>query len=114
MSQFQGFPARMEFTSIPNVFFSGLLPEITDMAELKTTLHVMAQLYRKKGYPRYVSYTELRGDAVLMGGLRGGEASRLAQPRSRQRSSRMAARRASGSKSGWQTRSSPPRSAQRR
>jgi len=75
MNQFHGFPARMEFTSIPNVFFSSLLPAIEDMAEIKTTLHVMAQLYRKKGYPRYVSYTELRGDAVLMGGLRGGEAS---------------------------------------
>jgi DNA replication protein len=75
MKQFQGFPARMEFTAVPNVFFSGLLPEIDDVAELKTTLHVMARLYRKKGYPRYVSRAELLGDAVLMSGLRHGEES---------------------------------------
>ncbi len=71
MKDFQGFPARMEFTSVPNVFFSSLLPEISDVAELKTTLHVMAALYRKKGHPRYVSYSELLGDAGLMESLKG-------------------------------------------
>jgi DNA replication protein len=76
MKDFSGFPARMEFTAIPNVFFSGLLPEIDDMAELKTTLYVIALLYRKKGYPRYVSRAELLGDTVLMNGLRGGEGNR--------------------------------------
>jgi DNA replication protein len=70
MRQFQGFPARMEFTSIPNVFFSGLLPQITDMAELKTTLHIMALLYGKKGYPRFVSYNELLGNVSLMQSLK--------------------------------------------
>lgn len=59
MKEFNGFPSRMEFTSIPNVFFSGVLPDIEDMAELKVTLHAMAALYRKKGYPRYVSPGEL-------------------------------------------------------
>jgi DNA replication protein len=73
MKEFQGFPARMEFTAIPNVFFSGLLPEIDDVAELKVTLHIMARLYPQKGYPRYVNYADLFGDAVLMGGLKGGE-----------------------------------------
>ncbi len=70
MKRFRGFPARMEFTPLPNVFFSSLLPQITDIAELKTTLHVMAVLYRKKGYPRFVSYGELLGDAGLMGSLK--------------------------------------------
>jgi len=51
MKQFNGFPARTEFTPLPNIFFSSLLPQIDDIAELKTTLHVMAMLYRKKGYP---------------------------------------------------------------
>jgi DNA replication protein len=72
MKKFDGFPARMEFTAIPNVFFSGLLPAIDDMAELKTTLHVMALLYRKKGYPRYIRLAELLEDAALMEGLRSG------------------------------------------
>jgi DNA replication protein len=71
MKQFNGFPARMEFTSIPNVFFSSLLPRITDMAELKTTLHVIAVLYRKRGYPRFVTFRELLEDASLMSSLKG-------------------------------------------
>jgi len=70
MKEFQGFPARMEFISIPNVFFSSLLPRITDLAELKTTLHVIAALYRKKGHPRYVSRGELLADTGLMEGLK--------------------------------------------
>ena len=71
MNQFQGFPARMEFTPIPNVFFSNLLPQINDIAELKTTFHVLALLYRKKGYPRFVSYSELKDDVNLVRSLNG-------------------------------------------
>ncbi len=71
MKKFDGFPARMEYTSIPNIFFSGLLPQIDDIAELKTTLHVMAVLYRKKGSPRFVSVQELSTDESLMSGLKG-------------------------------------------
>jgi DNA replication protein len=68
MMQFQGFPSggRVEFTSIPNVFFSSLLPQITDINELKTTLYVISALYGKKGYPRYISYTDLVGNVSLM------------------------------------------------
>ena len=71
MKQFHGFPARMELTSNPNVFFSSLLPQISDMAELKTTLHVLAVLYRKRGYPRFVTYRELLANASLMNSLKG-------------------------------------------
>ena len=71
MEQFKGFPARMDFTSIPNLFFSSLLPQIDDMAELKTTLNIMATLYRKRGYPRFVTYNELLGKASLMNSLKG-------------------------------------------
>jgi len=71
MSNFQGFPARADYTSVPNSFFSSLLPQINDLAELKTTLHVIAALYKKKGYPRFISFNELIGDAALMGSLKG-------------------------------------------
>jgi DNA replication protein len=71
MSKFQGFPAKADYTSVPNAFFSSLLPEIEDVAELKTTLHVIAALYRKKGYPRCLSFNELLGNAALMGSLKG-------------------------------------------
>ena len=43
------------------------------MGELKTSLHALAVLYRKQGYPRFVSYGELAGNASLMSSLRGGE-----------------------------------------
>ena len=71
MEQFKGFPVKMEFTPIPNFFFSAVLPQINDIRELKTTLHVLAALYRKRGYPRFVTYPELMGNASLMNSLRG-------------------------------------------
>ena len=71
MKQFTGFPTRMQFTPIPNLFFSTLLPQISDMVELKITLHIFATLYRKKGYPRCVSYRELAGISSLMRSLTG-------------------------------------------
>ncbi len=70
MKQFSGFPARMQFTPLPNLFLSTLLPQISDMAELKTTLHIFASLYRKRGYPRFVTYGELLTDKSLMSSFR--------------------------------------------
>ncbi|MBA7683657.1 hypothetical protein ES703_92031 [subsurface metagenome] len=70
MEQFKGFPARMQFTPMPNLFFSRLLPQISDMAELKTTLHILATLYHKRGYPRFVTYRELLANKSLMSSLR--------------------------------------------
>ncbi len=73
MSQLTGFPAKMEFTPIPNFFLSSILPQINDISELKTTLHVLAVLYRKRGYPRFVTYRELLGNPGLVSSLRGGD-----------------------------------------
>ena len=70
MNKFKGFPPQGEYTSIPNAFFSLLVPEIDDLAELKTTLHVIAALYRKRGSPRFISFSELLGDAALMRSLK--------------------------------------------
>lgn len=72
MKQFTGFPARarVEFTPIPNVFFSTLLPQITDIAELKVTLHIFWSLYSKRGYPRFLTEHELAGSSSLMNSLR--------------------------------------------
>ena len=69
MKQFTGFPAGMQFTPLPNLFFSRLLPQINDMAELKTTLHILETLYRKRGYPRFVTYKELLANRSLMSSL---------------------------------------------
>ncbi len=70
MKHFNGFPARMQFTPVPNLFFSQLLPQIDDINELKTTLHILWALYRKRGYPRFVTHTELLGDTSLVSSLK--------------------------------------------
>jgi DnaD/phage-associated family protein len=73
MKQFQGFPSGVKvlYTAIPNAFFSALLPQITDIAELKTILYIMAMLYSQKGYPRFVAYADLVENTALMQGLNG-------------------------------------------
>jgi len=73
MKQFSGFPDKMQFTAIPRVFLSSLLPQIDDVAELKTTLYIFHLLCPKRGYPRYTTYSELLGNVGLMNSLRGGE-----------------------------------------
>ncbi len=70
MKQLSGFPARMKFTPVPNFFLSTLLPQISDIAELKTTLHIFEALYRKRGYPRFTTYKELLGNTSLMSSLK--------------------------------------------
>jgi len=73
MKEFVGFPAKMQFTPIPNLFFSSLLPQISDVTELKTTLHIFWLLYGKRGYPRFITYSELLSNKSLMNSLREGE-----------------------------------------
>jgi len=73
MKEFRGFPAKTRFTPIPNVFFSTLLPQISDIAELKITLRIFWLLYPKKGYPRFTTYRELLNNKSLMSSLREGE-----------------------------------------
>jgi DNA replication protein len=75
MTQFQGFPSggKVKYTAVPDVFFSAVLPQITDINELKVTLYLMASLYDRKGYPRFLRYSELVGDTALMQGLKGSE-----------------------------------------
>jgi DNA replication protein len=78
MEQFQGFPAKSQFTAVPNAFFSVLLPQISDIAELKTTLHILQTLYSKRGYPRFTSYQELLSNKSLMSSLKDEKALRNA------------------------------------
>ncbi len=70
MEQFRGFPAKMQFTPLPNLFFSSLLPQISDIIELKTTLHILWALYHKRGYPRFITYRELLSSTSLMSSLK--------------------------------------------
>jgi DNA replication protein len=78
MEQFKGFPSKMKFTAVPDFFLSRLLPQISDISELKTTLHIFQALYHKRGYPRFTTYRELAASKSLMSGLKGEEALRRA------------------------------------
>jgi DNA replication protein len=72
MKPFAGFrdgPVRS--VSLPEPFFSELLPAIDDLAELKLALYVMWLLERQEGEPRYLLRDELRGDEALLGALAG-------------------------------------------
>lgn len=71
MEQFKGFPIKMKFTTVPDFFLSKLLPQISDIYELKTTLHIFQTLYHKRGYPRFATYKELAGNRSLMSSLKG-------------------------------------------
>lgn len=70
MKRFDGFPARMQYTSVPNLFFSAVLPQISDISELNVILHFFEILYRKRGYPRFVTYRELLQNKSLITSLR--------------------------------------------
>jgi DnaD/phage-associated family protein len=69
MSTFEGFPAgRLRTTPLPNLFFSVVLPQIDNLAELKVTLHVywlLQQPLTPGRRWRAVRAVELAADATL-------------------------------------------------
>jgi hypothetical protein len=55
--KFDGFPAgELRFTSVPDLFFAELLPDIDDLAELKITLHII--WLRQRGGKQVVTQAE--------------------------------------------------------
>jgi hypothetical protein len=70
MTEFKGFPDRMQFTPVPNVIFSSLFPQITDIVELKILLYVLAIIYPKKGNIRFCSLQEILNLSGLGEGIR--------------------------------------------
>jgi DNA replication protein len=70
MTEFKGFPNKMTFTPIPDLVFSSVLPQISDMAELKVLLHIFKFIYPKKGSVKFTSYREILGDAGLVNDLK--------------------------------------------
>jgi DnaD/phage-associated family protein len=73
MKPFHGFPAKMAFTPVPNLFLNRLMPQIEDMSELKTTLFIIMSIYSKKGCPRFVTFNELLGNVNLVESLKQSE-----------------------------------------
>lgn len=71
MTLFAGFPSgKNPYVPVPEVFFTVLVPEIEDMAELKVSLHLFWLLAQKRGDPRCVSDRELLADMVLLRSLK--------------------------------------------
>jgi DNA replication protein len=68
MIQFKGFPARMQFTPVPNIVFSSLFPQITDIVELKVLFYIFELLYAKKGSLKFFTINELLALAGQTGG----------------------------------------------
>src|SRR5512136_794892 len=67
-SKFEGFPTgELNFTSVPDLFFSELLPAIDDLAELKVVLHVI--WLRQRQARQVVTRAELAADETLARGL---------------------------------------------
>lgn len=70
MKGFPGFPeGKLRLTSVPNLFFSDLLPIIDDLAELKVTLYMFWALSQKEGQIRYLRLADFLNDGEFMKGL---------------------------------------------
>ncbi|MEZ4621740.1 MAG: hypothetical protein R2867_40415 [Caldilineaceae bacterium] len=71
-SGFIGFPdVKMKPVIIPDHFFTELLAQIDDLAELKLILHCFWLLNEQSGEFRYLRGADLRADEVLLRGLAG-------------------------------------------
>ena len=67
--RFAGFPAGALATAIPNLFFTAVLPRISDPAELVVSVYFFFAHRRKKGQLRFLTYAELAADNVLVAAL---------------------------------------------
>jgi DnaD/phage-associated family protein len=82
MTTFAGFPTgKNPFVPVPEVFFTQILPQIQDSAELKVTLHLFWLLAKKQNQPRCISDGELQQDQLLLRSLRRAGDPRPAQER---------------------------------
>ena len=66
MRKFSGFPdGYTHFTSLPEQFFTDLLPLIDDLNELKLLLHIFWRLNQMEGTFRYLLHEEMINDQRL-------------------------------------------------
>ena len=64
-AQFAGFPPGAQATPVPSLFFTRLLPRLTDPVELGLAVYVFYLLHRKKSYPRFFTIDELAAERDL-------------------------------------------------
>ncbi len=63
------YPDSVKYTAIPKLFLTDLLPKIDDVIELKVTLYLFQTLGEKRGYPRYVTYSEMADHPGILRGM---------------------------------------------
>jgi DNA replication protein len=63
---FIGFPEKQRPVIVPDSFFTDLLPQIDDLAELKLTVYAFWLLNEQSGELRYLRGDDLRADARLL------------------------------------------------
>lgn len=63
------FSPRTEYTPVPNLFFGAHLERIKEPLELKAFLRLFFLLHLKRGFPQFVSLSELASDPVLLKAL---------------------------------------------
>lgn len=63
---FGGFPARSRFIPLPDAFFTTLLRDIEDAAELKATLYVLRAIFLRRGYPRFLIQADMESQRDLV------------------------------------------------
>ncbi|NDJ78318.1 MAG: DnaD domain protein [Chloroflexi bacterium] len=70
MKAFNGFPpGKLYTTTVPNLFFSELLPAIDDLVELKLTLYCFWALQQQEGEYRYLIQREVLDDELFLRGI---------------------------------------------
>ncbi len=70
MPDFMGFPAgKDDSIPVPEAFFTGLLPVIDDLGELRATLYAFWNLSGQVREPRYLCFSEILKDTLLMAGF---------------------------------------------
>lgn len=69
---FPGFPpGKINFTSIPDVFFTDLMPLVDDLDEMKIILYLIWLLDHRDGKIRFVRHSEIIQDQAFMKCLEG-------------------------------------------
>jgi len=63
---FSGFPEKTEVTPIPTPFLTSVMPHLNDVDELKIELHIFRLLSHRRGYPRFITFTELLSDTTVI------------------------------------------------
>jgi DNA replication protein len=70
MTSFPGFSAgKTAMIDIPEPFFTELLPQIDNLAELKVTLYALWFFNHQEGHIRYIRYADFNDDAGFLRGL---------------------------------------------